>query len=268
MDELTTPRESTEPTLEPTVEPVGALPSPHVGILRRVGVVLLSFFALHLLSLIIDLLSDGVHSYSLDVLALILGVLLFQGSLGAARFTAFAVSFHLAGVVGMIVVVPLVCLAIIPSSFWHVAKPEDWAAGIGWMLFVVALEAATSLWMLRELRRDDVADALARAQKKPLTGLIRLGAGLGAGTVLLIGVLFLSLAPLFHGLFGELEQLTEVAKMQARAQLGEGYDVSVTSINSSSHHWRAHIVARRGSEVKELDLTDLPEEKPAEPSQP
>ena len=249
---------------EPVVaqEPIVELPSPHVAILRRVGVVLLAFFALHFLSLIIDLMSSNVHSYSLDLGALILGILLFRGSLGAARFMAFMVSAHLAAIAAMCVVFPIVFARILPSSMWHQVKTADLVGGVALLLFFIALEVATSVWILRELRREDVADALARAHKKPLGGPIRVGVGVGGGLVLLVGGTFLLLAPIFQGL----ERLSEVAKARASAQVGQGYEITVERINSFNDHWRAHVKATHGSEVKELDLSDTDE--PTAPSQP
>jgi hypothetical protein len=44
----------------------------------------------------------------------------------------------------------------------------------------------------------------------------------------------------------------------ARRQLGDGYAYQVTSFNVNGKAWRAHVVAWRGDEVKQLDVGDPP----------
>jgi hypothetical protein len=41
-------------------------------------------------------------------------------------------------------------------------------------------------------------------------------------------------------------------------QLGPGWRTDIASFHKGGEHWRAHVIARRGSETRELDIGDEP----------
>src|SRR5438045_8510729 len=90
----------------------------HAHVLRRVGVALLAYFALHLFTMVFDYATETTHAFSIDLLSFILSLLLLQGSLAAARWVAFLTSARLAatalGVVGLPVI--LVWLPDLPQE--------------------------------------------------------------------------------------------------------------------------------------------------------
>jgi len=82
----------------------------HAYVLRRVGVALLAYFALHLFTMVFDYATETAHSYSIDLLSLILSLLLLQGSLRAARWVAFFTAARLAATALGVVALPLLLL--------------------------------------------------------------------------------------------------------------------------------------------------------------
>src|SRR5262245_11331872 len=76
----------------------------HASILRRVGIVMLVYFGIRTFGLAFDFATGVSHSFTVDLLTLILGILLVTGSLGAARWVAFLTAFELAGcAIGVVV---------------------------------------------------------------------------------------------------------------------------------------------------------------------
>jgi hypothetical protein len=167
--------------------------SPARSILRRLGILLLVFFGLHVASIAIDLAVGASHGFTVDILTLVVGILLVTGSLGAARFLGFVTAFHLVAIIGLVVDAAIVLAAFVPrdllAEMWSAneLRQSIWSAG------AVVVEIAFSLYILRALRDPAIDDALAHARKPPMRGPIRWGAGVAA----ILCVLFLALAATF-----------------------------------------------------------------------
>jgi hypothetical protein len=157
----------------------------HALILRRVGVALLAYFALHLFTMVFDYATDTSHAFSIDLLSLILSVMLLQGSLGAARWAAFFTSARLAATALGVVALPLL-LYCVPD----LRKELGFDLSLAWSSGAVALNVAFDVWMLRELSDAPVEEALEATQRGSIRRAIYFGAGLCISVTLLGGTLF------------------------------------------------------------------------------
>ena len=210
-------------------------------ILRRVGNALLVFCAFHVAGAIADFVTSSSHSISIDLTALVLGLCLRNGSLGAARWTAFLFTLQLVTIGGGVLILPIVG--------WMARDQLSglMTLGVAWGVLMTAAEAIFAWWVLRELGDPTVEAALAGAQRGSIRRASRWGVGVGVGLLVItsaVGLVCYSLWP----------RWTAPAVAAAQAQLGPGWEISVRTINSSSSGWRAHVVARRGGEIKELDV--------------
>jgi hypothetical protein len=58
------------------------------------------------------------------------------------------------------------------------------------------------------------------------------------------------------------EMVNEKAVAAAKQQLGDGWEIRVTQLNANNNAWRAHVVARKGSDIRELDVGEpAPEQR-------
>ncbi|HEY2748999.1 MAG TPA: hypothetical protein VGL86_30470 [Polyangia bacterium] len=211
-------------------------------ILRRVGNALLVFCAFHVAGVVADFFTRSGHSISIDLTALVLGLLLRNGSLGAARWVAFIFGMQLVAVVAAIVVA-------LPLALW---LARDQLSGLGvaaavWSVVEVVGEGVFAWWVLRELGDPAVEAALAASRRGSIRRASRWGGGVGAGCVAIggaVGIMFYVMWP----------RWTAPVLTTANAQLGPGWQIAVQSMYRSPSGWKAHVVARRGGEVKELDL--------------
>ena len=73
---------------------------------------LLAYFALHLFTMVFDYAAETSHVYAVDLLSLVLSVMLLQGSLVAARWTAFFTSARLAATALGAVALPLLVYTV------------------------------------------------------------------------------------------------------------------------------------------------------------
>jgi hypothetical protein len=181
-----------------TIAPVNAPTAPpnaHLPVLRRLGILLLVFAGIHVASLGIDLLTESRHSYSIDILSLIVGVLLLNGSLGAARFLCWLTAFEIvASLGGLLLVATIVPFALTPELRTLVLQQLG-VGGIFWMIASNVVETAISFWILRELRRPEITAALSYAGKRPMRGMILGGSITGGVLVALLAVVFAVAAP-------------------------------------------------------------------------
>jgi hypothetical protein len=223
----------------------------HVSVLRRVGIAILVFFAIHTFGLAADFATGASHSFTIDVLSLILGILLVNGSLGAARWVAFLTGFQLVGMaVALFIVLPAVAflfraeLAALPfaSSF-----DVELGVGFAWAVAEVALEVAFAVWVVRELRDPIVEEALAKADRGSIRRATRWGGGFAVGLFALLGLALIPLSTFW-------KNGSARAVAAAQRQYGSDWEYTVVRMNSNQDGWSAHLVAKRGDETKEVDV--------------
>jgi hypothetical protein len=216
----------------------------HRVALRRVGIALLVYLGLRTAGLFVDFVTGASHSFTIDVLSLILGILLLQGSLGAARWVAFITAFGLAmTIAGVVIGVP--AAFFVAHGMWGhlMVAPHD-----VWGPFAIALDVLFAVWVLRQLRAPTVEEALAAAGRGSIRRAQRWGTGFGLGSIALIFAIMIPFMIMWP-------RITAPAVAAAHQQLGDDWQVQVTRYYTSSRAgWKAHVIARRGNEVKELDV--------------
>jgi hypothetical protein len=221
----------------------------HLDVLRRVGQVLLIYCGLHLFAVVGDVLSQQPHSFAVDALTGVLGLLLVRGSLGAARFTAFVHALTLACAAGAIVaLLVVVTLHLGP----RVTMPHDcvheWLLlvwGAGWWMADLGL----SLWVVLTLRDPAVEAALSRSRRGSTVTSLRWGAGVGFALAALVVPAAICLQRAQAGV----EPLAFAAVEQ---RLGPGWHMELLSFEKRPKRWLAHVRAQRGDEVRQLDVGD------------
>jgi hypothetical protein len=216
---------------------------PHVPILRRVGLALLIYVGVRFVGLVADFAMGASHSVTIDLLSLTLGILLCYGNVRAARWVAFLMAFELTCAALTVLVGLPVAALLVRGLFAGV----HFDLQLVWSLFVVVLDVVFALWVLRELRDPAVEAALAAAKRRSIRRAQRFGIGFGVGLVALGVAVLIPIAMMWP-------RWTQPAVEAAHRQLGDDWEISVRSFNWSSKGWQAHVVARRGEDVKELDV--------------
>jgi hypothetical protein len=219
--------------------------------LRRLGKLLLLFFFVHVLSILVDQLVGEGHSFTIDLMSLILGALLLNGSLGAARVLAFLTSSQIASTAAGIVIGGLMAAVFVPHEWLVMVGGELTVWAVLWAIAAIAIEVAIAFYLLRVLRSPAVEAALSVAGKRPMRGPIRWGAGCAIGGWLLAALIAVTVMPLIKAAAGAVEG---PAKAKAAAILGEGWSCTMTRFSSGGGTWKAHLVCTRGGERRELDL--------------
>ncbi|HTE43515.1 MAG TPA: hypothetical protein VK629_22035 [Steroidobacteraceae bacterium] len=191
----------------------------HLPVLRRVGRVLMIVGVLDIGFMIYCIANQMSYSSSLNIFAVIAGVLLLKGHLKAARAVTFVIAFLLtASLIG----VPFVALFLLPLDYWQLVFRRSPI----WSSLSIAVGAGLLVllgWVYRELRSPVVVQAQAAAglrsgvQKWPFVA--------GAVLSVLIAVMFQLIMK------GE---EAEEAKRRAARQYGPDYKYFVTEIKTSS----------------------------------
>ena len=210
----------------------------HLTTLRRVGLVLMLVGAADIALMIYTVAHGRSYSSSLNIFALVAGILVYRGRLGATRVVAHAAAFMFAALVGVIVFLPLV----VPSDLVVISArlyPESWALTV---LFTVAGLAALA-WIRGQLTTGSVAAAFERSGGQvPRTTI-----ALATGAVLsLVAVLAVRAA-----IGGESAQR---AMGRAREQVGGDYRFLVTNMTLSygreGKRGQALVLAYRPGEMR------------------
>lgn len=217
------------------------------AILRRVGVAMLIYLGLRTAGLVFDFATGASHSVTIDLLSLILGILLIRGSLGAARWVAFLTAFEL----GMTVLAVGVGVPLALVWWRRLFAGLHVGGDMAWGLVALALDVVFAVWVLRELRQPEVEEALAAARRGSIRRAQRWGLGFAAGSVVLMLAIAIPVARMWP-------RWTAPAVEAAHRQLGDDWQVQVTTYRSGPSGWKAHVIARRGDEVKELDVGSEP----------
>lgn len=208
-------------------------------ILRRVGWVLIVVGMLDIASMIYCIMRGMSYSSSFNIFAVVAGVFLLKGHLGAVRLITRFVAFILAGFAGFVLILfPFMQPPGLWFAQWHL-HPVSTLLGSLLMIAVMALLC----WIYRQLRALPVLQArLAAGQSvAPPKGAIL------TGILLVVG-----LAAMMHfTLHGE----TGAKALQlAEAKEGPGYKYCVKSMNWGGDHGRASVTAYNDREIKSVDV--------------
>jgi len=211
----------------------------YLKVLKRVGRVLIAFGLLDIGFMIYCITRGQSYSSSFNIFAVIAGVFLFRGHLGAARVVTSFSAFMLTGFVGAVLVLfPF----LQPFDLWITQvrlHPVSSLLYVGVASGVIAL----LLWVYTQLRSPAVVQA-------------RTAAGQSASppkAAFLFGVLLvLGLSVALHfTLHGE---AAANAMRLAKAKEGSAYKYCVTSMSWAGDHGRAAVTAYNDRQIKSVDV--------------
>jgi hypothetical protein len=204
-------------------------------ILKKVGLALIAFGLADIAFMIYCVSQGKSYSSSFNIFAVIGGVYLLRGNLGAARLVTWLSAFMLAGFIGAI-------FLLIPFT-----QPIDLLAvqarlnpGSTIMLWLMALTVLVLLgWAYRQLRSTPVLDAL-KENGRP-TAVPKFAFGVGFALVIFLAAM---LNMTLNGVAGA------KAVELARQQLGPGYKYATQSIQWGGGHGSAVVAAYSDKEIK------------------
>lgn len=211
----------------------------HLPILRRVGWVLVVVGLLDIGVMIYCIANQLDYSSSLNVFAVIAGVLLLRGHLGAVRVVTWFSAFMLSGLL-------LSSLAVFPwmrpADYWLITLRTHPVASLTYVALALAL-----LWMLfwvyRQLRLPAVVDARVAAGHNRGAPRSAFVAGVALATFLAV-VLQLTM----NG------ETAGTAKRLAAEKHGQEFKYFVTGISWNDGHVSAQLTAYREDEAKEVTV--------------
>ena len=207
--------------------------------LKRVGIVLVLVGLADIGYFVYCISAGKSYSSSLNIFAIVAGVFLWRGHLGAAYLiTRFSAFFLAASVGALLFLAPL----LRPMDLWVTQlRLNPIATALG---FVLAI-AVTGLfaWTYRELRSAPVLQALQR-EGRSITP---------PRSAMVIGLaLSLALAVVFHFTLGG-EAGTKATDL-AKAKYGDQYKYAPAAISLAGSHVSAEVTAYNDHEIKEVTV--------------
>jgi len=203
--------------------------------LRSVGAVLVLAGLVDVAYMVYCISTAQSYSSSLNIFAIIAGVFLWRGHLGAARLTARFAAFFLAAAIGtLLFLTPF----LQPMDLWATQLRLNPVASVLGFLVTLALLGLLA-WTYGQLRSAPVLEAL-QSDGHP-TAAPRLAMGIGV-------VLPLAMAIAFH--FTLSGDAGAKAIDLAKAEYGDQYKYSPTAINWAGNHVSAKLTAYNDHEIK------------------
>lgn len=214
----------------------------HVPVLKRVGSVLVVAGMLDIAVMIYCLAEDLRYSSSINVFAVIAGILLIRGSLRAASAVSWFVPLLLSCAVGFSVALPFLQPLDLTLTQIRLQPMFSIASGIYSALLVAVLS-----WVTRELRRPSVRSAILTSGAKVRS----------AWAPVLVGVCLVIVASVTFEIFEAHGVTRRRAEALAANQLGAGYRYHLASLTIS---WRAHrtIVSGVVTAWNPLEVREVP----------
>ena len=210
----------------------------HRAILKRVGLVLIAVCLADIALMIYCIVKGYSYSSSFNIFAVIAGIFLMRGSLGATRLVTWLSAFMLTGLMGAILLFPLLQPL---GLLWAQARLAP-ASLVASVLFTVAVLVLLG-WVYRQLRSAPVLAALQASGRT--TAAPRWAFGLG---IALVALLVVMLNMLLHG--ASADKAVELARQKS----GSGYDYAVQSVqvqwSAGKSHGHAVVAAYNDHEIK------------------
>jgi len=210
----------------------------YLTVLKHVGLVLIVMGVLDIAFMIYCITHEQSYTSSLSIFAVIAGILLMRGSLGAARIVTWVVAFMLAGILSAILVLPF----LQPFELWLAESQLSPISTI--VSTLVGLVTITVLfWIYQQLRTPAVVRARAavgQSARRP-----KLAFFLGVFLVIyLAGILYFTMGGESGSRAVQLEQ----------SQFGSGYKYQVNAMQWSGGHYSASLTAYDGREIKPIQV--------------
>lgn len=206
--------------------------------LRRVGWALVAVGLIDIAFMVYCIMNEISYRSSLNVFAVIAGILLVRKSMRTANVVSFFAAFMMAGAMGALVLFPL----LVPFDFLITMLRLSPLSLVSSVLVGIAF-LLLAFWVYRNLTAPEVMEARRAAgvnAKPPIAGFI-------AGGVLVVG-LFTIMTLVMHG------SSSEIAIEKARAETGPGYSYYVTSMSWSGDSGRATVTAYNDTEVRDVNV--------------
>jgi len=203
-------------------------------ILKRVGLAWVAFGLADIGFMIYSIAHGQSYSSSFNIFAVIVGIFLIRGSLGATTLVTWLSAFMLAGFIGIILIFPF----LQPIGLLVVqAKLNPVASAVIWLMAIAVL--ALLGWSYKQLRSPSVLEA--RKASGRTTAIPKAAIALG---MVLVAFLATMLGMTLNGATGA------KAVELARQQLGPGYKYSTQSFSTGGGHTSAIVVAYNDNEIR------------------
>lgn len=213
--------------------------TPHQVVLRRVGWTLLVVGVLDVAYMAYCIANSLAYSSSLNIFAVIAGVYLMRGHLGAVRVVTWFSAFYLSGfLLALVVLFPW----LQPLDYWRIAFLRSPSEFLLSALAVVVLLGVIA-WVYSQLRSPVVIQARETAGQSGRAPTLAFLAG-GFLVLVLAVVSYVML----HG------DAAERAVGLAAAQHGSQYRYFVSGMNWSGGRVRASLVAYNEQETKDIEV--------------
>lgn len=212
----------------------------HLPLLKKAGLVLVIVGLLDIGLMIYAIASSVSYSSSLNVFAVVAGVLLWRGNLRAASAVRWLALFFLAALLSASLLSPLLLPLGLIATYLQV-NPVAFMGSLG--VFSVALLLFG--WLTKQLSAEPIKTARLAAGRRQRDARIPLAAG---------GVLAVVLAAVSFSV--QRSESAERAVHEARVKLGDDYNFHVSSIsyrtNSEGTLVSGVVTAWKSGTVKEL----------------
>lgn len=206
--------------------------------LQRVGLVLVVVGILDIAYMGYCIAQHQGYSSSLNIFAVIAGIFLWRGNLGAVRLVTFFSAFMFSGFLTAMLVFPF----LKPIALW---ATEFRLNSIGFSLSLIVGVAAVALlyWVYKELRKESVVQA-------------RMEAGQTASPPRLAFASGVTLAAFLAGVMLFMADSTSGKKAVelARTEYGQQYSYHVNAMQWSNGHVSATLTAYNDHELKEVNV--------------
>lgn len=213
---------------------MGSLTESQARAMKRVGIVVAAIGLLEIFSWVMSAYHRQGFSVGWKTLALIDGILIFQGNITAARYTLYGVSF----VLGALLLTPAMIFVFPLQFLWFIFRKAPEAVFFVFVFFIAF--TALAGWIRAKLSSLPLYSG---EQSGP--PLFRSKAGVsGAAISLLMAVLFYFLMN---------SGSAERAKAEARLQVGPGYSFVVIGMSSIGKHREATVIAYSETEMREIE---------------
>lgn len=205
-------------------------------ILRKVGWALIVVGLIDIGFMVYCIVNEISYSSSLNVFAVVAGILLVRESMKAARLISIVAAFML----GSLAFAAILFQLLMPFDLLVVHFRVHPLVSIASVVFTVAL-IGFAYWVYRSLTSPVVMEARRAAgvsAKQPVIAFV-------AGIVVAVGM-FTLMAVMTQG------RAAEYAIAEARNKTGPGYKYHVTSMHWSGNSGRATVTAYNSAEIKDV----------------
>ena len=204
------------------------------AILKKVGLAWVAFGLADIAFMIYSIANGQSFSSSFNIFAVIAGIFLMRGSLGATTLVTWFSAFALTGFIGVLLIFPF----LQPIGLLIVqAKLNPVGSAMLWLMAAVVL--ALLAWSYKQLRSPQFLEA--RKASGRTTAMPKIAIGLG---IALVAFMATMLNMTLNGATGA------KAVDLAREQLGPDYKYSAQSFSAGGGHTRAIVAAYNDHEIK------------------